>query len=93
MRVTIDMNDNQVTKQDGAETPETLRELAQRLRGISLPPDYVAGKTCLRDATMALIEDSAMVAERAVDRMIARGHINYDETARRWNIEPRSTVE
>lgn len=87
MKVTIDMMSQETHTKDASDLPpETLRELAGRLQGVELPPDYVAGKTRLRDEAMAELGGSSLAAERAVDRMLARGLIRYDETSRRWQV-------
>jgi len=86
MKVTIDMLSQETQTDDDDPTPETLRELASCLRGVELPPDYVAGKTRLRDSAMAELGGSSLAAERAVDRMLARGLVRYDEASRRWHI-------
>lgn len=87
MQITIDMLSHETTTDDhGSAPPQTLAELAARLRGTQLPPDYVAGKTRLRNEAMAQLEGSALAAERAVDRLLARGLVRFDDVAGRWEI-------
>ncbi|MEM6791966.1 MAG: hypothetical protein AAGA56_15440 [Myxococcota bacterium] len=89
MTVVIDTKENAIISEPRPDEQDevTLGRLASALSDAPLAPDYLHGKTQLRNEVMNVLGASSLAAERAVDRLLAHGWVAYDRTTGRWQVK------